>query len=332
MKYSNIYQFSISYCKKHPAMEQPANIDPDLEMIQAQLDLANGWNEQSPCELCGKLFRQRRNMLVHLNRAHLGKGPRTVSCSECDYKGSDKDAVRRHMATSHGGNPDSVECETCRTTVESKRALKQHIIRRHRTSRVECLGCSRTYHSKGAMQVHLNNVHLKKRYPCETCGDIFKTPGGRTKHIKLVHLAAELFECVKCDYKSHTKYSIQKHQTTVHASASAPRHPCSDCGETFKTIDNLRQHRASVHLGKISACKLCSKKFPSERSAAAHRTNVHDDKTIFVCHYCEVELSSTYSLARHIESAHQKSDTFACKFCPKTFQIKQDMVLHSKKH
>lgn len=97
----------------------------------------------------------------------------------------------------------------------------------------------------------------------------------------------------------------------------APGPPfCGRCKCSFKSIEELTEHRNTVHI-KIGEfpCDMCPKVFTQKKHRETHR-RIHTKEKPYICHICGRRFSISANLKRH-NMIHTGERPFVCDVCGK---------------
>lgn len=101
---------------------------------------------------------------------------------------------------------------------------------------------------------------------------------------------------------------------------------CLTCQQSFKSPEELTEHRQK-HRKKIKTkCLLCKARFPNEAELAEHMAT-HSGQTLLMCKLCGCVQSSLSQLRQHLLK-HKP----ACTTCGKKFRSSQALKQHMKQH
>ena len=188
--------------------------------------------------------------------------------------------------------------------------------------------------------------HKDAEYPCSDCGKCFTKAKKLRMHIERAHIKP--IKCDKCFKSFGTKRGLKHHIVIIHSNKVKPVwteadeiFKCDICNDTFRTMLLLKGHVQRVHdesnMAKPFQCSICYKHFSSEERLDHHFARVHELRNCEKCPYCEKQYSK---LKTHIQTCNVKwqklqghRPTFECpKQCGKTFQTKEGVRRHIKKH
>mmetsp|Transcript_30251 Transcript_30251/g.48535 ORF Transcript_30251/g.48535 Transcript_30251/m.48535 type:complete len:212 (+) Transcript_30251:278-913(+) len=118
-------------------------------------------NAAQPCRYCSKTFRDRSNLIQHLETHRVGK----YACTKCEKKFQFQKSLTIHTKL-HDKNDNSTKCRICGNVFACEYNLRQHI----------------------------NELHYGfAKYSCDVCGKNFTRKWNRNKHFKKAH-PSELFK------------------------------------------------------------------------------------------------------------------------------------------
>ena len=104
--------------------------------------------------------------------------------------------------------------------------------------------------------------------------------------------------------------------------------PCPVCGTSFMHLKRRNEH--VKFCGKTLTCDKCGKEFKTKQSLVGHHNAKHTEK--FKCMTCKKCFESESKLARY-NITHDKTNVIRCDKCSKTFNRRDNMLLHqTNKH
>ena len=104
------------------------------------------------------------------------------------------------------------------------------------------------------------------------------------------------FKCHLCDYKAHTKFSLQQHIPTHN---SEKPFKCDHCDFAGYTQARLDSHMKSIHLPKAFKCDLCDYATTSNPNLKAHIMQYHTMERPFKCDQCDYAGTTSGLLSAH---------------------------------
>ena len=76
------------------------------------------------CEICGKIFTNKKGLMQHMDGVHNGNKP--FKCDICDKSFSQKRDMNRHVASVHDGKKP-FKCDICEYKCSLNQQMKQHV-------------------------------------------------------------------------------------------------------------------------------------------------------------------------------------------------------------
>ncbi|XP_077496844.1 uncharacterized protein LOC144107615 [Amblyomma americanum] len=105
---------------------------------------------------------------------------------------------------------------------------------------------------------------------------------------------------------------------------------CQLCGGVFAHLQDLLEHRASVHGERPFGCNLCPAQFASKMLLNKH-VRRHAGERPHLCHVCQRRFTQRTHLVEHMR-LHTGERPFRCDVCQATFVQKTHLVGHMGTH
>jgi len=117
--------FSCEFCNYKTHLQQ--NLKYHLRYMHA--DRLGVEQQYHQCEQCGKQFKNKGNLIQHMEYSHSNKGPDPkYKCHICNKQLKQDNSYRKHMANSHGVGE---KCEICNKLYVTKPVLLRHMQKVH---------------------------------------------------------------------------------------------------------------------------------------------------------------------------------------------------------
>ena len=161
------------------------------------------------CNVCGRTFREKVDLKLHLLRFHSKERP-----YKCDIGNCTKAFIRSTLLKIH-----------------------QNTVHKNLTP-FQCKQCLQSFKRNECLMVHMRNQHASKlEKTCTTCGEYFNQHMNLVYHIK-AHKDPGVLVCKVCDKEYKLKSSLDKHVASHRSSME-----CEVCGEEFSRKSYLLQHQ-----------------------------------------------------------------------------------------
>ena len=166
----------------------PAQAGPCTSQVQAgpSSSLAKAGPSSSPaqtgpstscqstyvCDQCGKSFRSKFGMQLHVKNKHTGKF--LYECTLCDKKFNQKRPYRYHCGKHLQVAVD--KCHHCSKEFNSPGSLSRHLVVCQGTAesrKFKCDKCPASFPYKYRLSYHKKGKHGPKRYACDVCGKLY---------------------------------------------------------------------------------------------------------------------------------------------------------------
>lgn len=180
------------------------------------------------CEICGKVFKERHKLRLHIQRRH--EKIKKHECSICKKKLASLDSVQMHLKAYHSNQV--FKCSYCPKTYTSELTYRYHEKKHGEDPTYVGKTYWKDYYTVVEGQENKPGLKLKK---CNICGAISKAIG---THLSAVHFPSE-FRCTICGMTFKNKQRFEIH-VIEHEKGKA--HRCPICGREFSDKKNLIAH------------------------------------------------------------------------------------------
>lgn len=162
--------------------------------------------DQNVCQLCFKIFSDRKSLGKHL-RTHSRNG---FSCTVCFKRYSTRSHLLGHMRL-HSGTHSPFACDFCRHPFSSYCALKVHMRGHKGTRPFTCPTCGQHFAKNIHLKRHISTHTGIKPHECELCGKHFSRSDHLKRHVQSIHAGQRPHACHICQKAFVRKYELNKH-------------------------------------------------------------------------------------------------------------------------
>ncbi|CAH1774757.1 unnamed protein product [Owenia fusiformis] len=103
------------------------------------------------CEVCGKQFNQKPNLIAHA-RSHTGEKP--YKCHFCDFAAANRTNFKRHLERKHTHRQRQYACSVCNMAFYELNTLKEHTLIHQSIRPFQCELCSRAFTQRSTLARH----------------------------------------------------------------------------------------------------------------------------------------------------------------------------------
>ena len=148
------------------------------------------------------------------------------------------------------------------------------------------------------------------------------------QHFETFHSNSEPYTCPTCNFTTHDKVNLKKHNEVVHLNV---RYKCDQCDAQLTQKGALAIHKKRVHTTERPfICEVCSDSFKAKKTLKVHKETVHSTQT-FTCNECGKTFPHTDHLKVHLRY-HDEEKQLKCELCGKGFVAGQKLRDHMNKH
>ena len=239
------------------------------------------------CNECdnGVNYRRRYNLDQHKASRHHNV---TFDCDECDKSYTSKYALNIHKKSQHEGLP-AHKCNECNYR-RNFGNLREHKRIYHDKIKLKCEKRTYVMFSSPAMRLH-KNLHY-----CVRCEFVTYSKETLQVHCRRLHSMNQL-ECHMCDFKS--SYDLARHKRNSHAEKSK----CDSCDFMGNKIQ-ITVHRRKFHENVKYSCSDCHYQAKTQIQINIHKKTNHEGIR-YICNTCDLAILSFKSLENHKKNKHE---------------------------
>ncbi|XP_063063283.1 zinc finger protein 691-like isoform X2 [Engraulis encrasicolus] len=165
-------------------------------------------------------------------------------------------------------------------------------------------------------------------------------------HIPMRGLSVVLVDCCKsgrpngspeqqgCNRKGLSRGSLKSPKVTSKMNTTLRRKTildCSECGKSFKTLKQLKEHQCGDTGQSTLSCPKCDKRFTSPGNLVRHQQQNHTKRKPYRCSLCNCRFRRREHLVLH-QRTHTGERPHFCPRCQKAFSDPTHLRNHQRQH
>ncbi|XP_025073804.1 zinc finger protein 62-like [Pogonomyrmex barbatus] len=166
---------------------------PSRRRLKEHLDRKHGSEYKYDCEYCGKKFKVKSDMRLHVRFKHK-ESP--IICDVCGKTCSNSNSLYVHQKWAHF--KPKYECEICKRRMVTQKNLDQHILLQHeRRESFVCEECGKSFSENHRLKQHMMTHTGDRPHDCHICGRAFARRTAYRQHL-LIHTGKRPYICDIC--------------------------------------------------------------------------------------------------------------------------------------
>jgi hypothetical protein len=254
------------------------------------------------CEFCCLMF-SKENQAKHFKKHHINENLIQCSYRTCSTRFRSEVEKQNHEALVHALTKKD-KCIFCNLFF-SEYTILRHYRRKHKTlfaNAFKCkFHCRRYFLTEADCDEHIASAHkrpMRAEVTCLYCNKICIDKSALTYHIKRHHSAVKILcKFFGCSQYFHSQTEADEHYKQQHQKIEEnKKYRCLKCNYRSAYKTSLNRHISEMHGEKILLCPKCSRYFSSSLALKDHINQTHSPRK--VCPHCN---KGCRHIKRHLE-------------------------------
>uniref|UniRef100_M3ZZW6 PR domain zinc finger protein 10 n=1 Tax=Xiphophorus maculatus TaxID=8083 RepID=M3ZZW6_XIPMA len=276
-----------------------------------------------------------------LQHLFIRKSFRPFKCTLCGKAFRDKDKLELHLRV-HGRDAYAFSCHCCGKSFVSDAALEDHLLVHAESRSYSCLLCPETFERLELLKDHVDVHAVDGCFSCPSCNKSFTDFIQMKKHVRCFH-SEKIFQCPDCD-----KAFCRPDKLRLHMLRHSDRKDflCSTCGKQFKRKDKLREHMQRMHNPDREAKK--SDRTHRSKAHKTKVPSTDLESFVFKCRLCMMGFRRRGMLVNHLSKRHPEmriddvpeltlpiikpNRDYFCQYCDKVYKSASKRKAHILKN
>ena len=322
-------------------------LEPESPQVQSVEELRNKTERLNghvegmyECQLCGKVFKRKSNLLTHEKNHAENK---VFRCDLCGQAFPELQELAFHRTLCE---ESFYKCPICDKQCGTKFKLKCHIETHIDDKPHVCDMCGTRFKHARSLTTHKRMHTGENNSSCDVCGKVFIRPNDLVVH-KRTHTGERPYECHICGRAFKQKAHVIKHKETIHGKIKMKFNTTTSCAKvrTVKLRSRAKRRPNEIENGASGPDSM----FPSQNSTSRIKLRNRSEKSgrtpstvdkLVQNGTCDASL--TFRDMEHVPETNPEETSLntcgtssrsnTCETCGKSFTQKSYLVVHRRIH
>ncbi|KYN08716.1 Zinc finger protein 12 [Cyphomyrmex costatus] len=204
---------------------------------RSHITILPGTPERYKCNVCGKIFRNKKGKCYH---DACVTGIKPYQCTLCDKSFVKRSHFEYHERVHRGYKP--YKCNLCDKAFPQQNKLNRHMFSHSKEKQFPCSECNKRYSKKDDLKNHLSIHNSTAIYKCKSCDKSFCILTNLKRHMQ-THTNERPHRCDQCNKSFKEKSLLIRHKRTH---GKERPFSCAHCNKVFLSKSELRRHLTTL--------------------------------------------------------------------------------------